>query len=81
MACIGGILLHVSTAMVKPAEVKQVLAHNAFHISLMVYHRPSRGHPHRFPDWRLSAPFIIWGVLYRFLDKPVPVQEQLAVQN
>ena len=37
MACIGGILLYVSTAMVKPAEVKQVLAHNAFHISLMVY--------------------------------------------
>ena len=37
MACIGGILLYVSTAMVKPAEVKQVLAHNAFHVSLMVY--------------------------------------------
>src|SRR6185436_6174455 len=37
MASIGGILLYVSTAMVKPAEVRQVLAHNAFHICLMVY--------------------------------------------
>ena len=24
---------------------------------------------------------IIWGFLYRFFDKPVPAQEQLAVQN
>ena len=24
---------------------------------------------------------IIWGFLYRFFDKPVPVQEQLAIQN
>jgi hypothetical protein len=24
---------------------------------------------------------ILWGFLYRFFDKPVPVQEQLAVQS
>ena len=37
MACIGGILLYVSTAMVKPAEVKEVLAMSRFHIGLMIY--------------------------------------------
>ena len=37
MACIGGILLYVAINMVKPAEVKQVLAHNRFHVSLMVF--------------------------------------------
>ncbi len=37
MACIGGILLYVSTAMVKPAEVKEALAMNKFHIGLMIY--------------------------------------------
>jgi len=37
MACIGGILLYVSTVMVKPAEVKEALAMSKFHIGLMVY--------------------------------------------
>ena len=37
MACIGGILLYVAYGMVKPAEVAQVLAHNKFHVGLMVY--------------------------------------------
>ena len=37
MACIGGILLCVAFNMVKPAEVKQVLAHSRFHVGLMVY--------------------------------------------
>jgi MFS superfamily sulfate permease-like transporter len=37
MACIGGILLFVSTAMVKPAEVKEVLGLSKFHIGLMIY--------------------------------------------
>ena len=36
MACIGGILMWVAFNMVKPAEVKQVLAHGWFHIALMV---------------------------------------------
>lgn len=37
MACIGGILLYVAVGMVKPAEVRQVFAHNRFHIGLMAY--------------------------------------------
>ena len=35
MACIGGILMWVAFNMVKPAEIKQVLAHNWFHVVLM----------------------------------------------
>jgi sulfate permease, SulP family len=37
MACIGGLLLYVATGMVKPAEVRQVLGHNRFHIFLMLW--------------------------------------------
>jgi sulfate permease, SulP family len=37
MACIGGLLLYVATGMVKPAEVRQVLGHNRFHIGLMIW--------------------------------------------
>jgi MFS superfamily sulfate permease-like transporter len=37
MACIGGILLYVSTAMVKPAEVKEALAMSKFHVGLMIF--------------------------------------------
>jgi MFS superfamily sulfate permease-like transporter len=37
MASIGGILLFVSTAMVKPAEVKEALAMSRFHIGLMIF--------------------------------------------
>jgi MFS superfamily sulfate permease-like transporter len=79
MACIGGILLYVSTAMVKPAEVKQVLAHNAFHIALMVY----TAIVVVLTDFLIGVvtAIIIWAALYRFFDKPVPVQEQVAVQG
>ena len=37
MACIGGILLYVATAMVKPAEVREVLAQHKLHVALMAY--------------------------------------------
>jgi MFS superfamily sulfate permease-like transporter len=37
MASIGGILLFVSTAMVKPAEVKEALAMSKFHVGLMIF--------------------------------------------
>ena len=37
MASIGGILLYLSTAMVKPAEVKEALAMSKFHIGLMFF--------------------------------------------
>jgi MFS superfamily sulfate permease-like transporter len=78
MACIGGILLYVSTAMVKPAEVKQVLAHNAFHISLMVY----TALVVVLTDFLIGVvtAIILWAVLYRFFDKPVEVQQPAAVR-
>lgn len=37
MACIGGILLWVSFNMIKPAEIKEVMAINKLHTALMVY--------------------------------------------
>ncbi len=37
MACIGGILAYVAFNMVKPAEVRQVVEHNRYHIALMFY--------------------------------------------
>ncbi len=79
MACIGGILLYVSTAMVKPAEVKQVLAHNPFHISLMVYTAVVV----ILTDFLIGVvtAILLWAALYRFFDKPAPAQERLAVQS
>jgi len=79
MASIGGILLYVSTAMVKPAEVKQVLAHNAFHICLMVY----TAIVVVLTDFLIGVvtAIAIWALLYRLFDKPVPVQEQAAAMQ
>lgn len=79
MACIGGILLYVATAMVKPAEVKQVLAHNRFHIGLMVY-TAVMVVVTDFLTGVLSA-VILWGLLHRLLDKPVPAAEQALAQG
>ena len=78
MACIGGILLYVSTAMVKPAEVKQVLAHNAFHIGLMVY----TAIVVVLTDFLIGVvtAIVLWGALYRFFDKPVSVPEQATAR-
>jgi MFS superfamily sulfate permease-like transporter len=79
MACIGGILLYVSTAMVKPAEVRQVLAHNKFHIALMVYTAVVV----ILTDFLIGVvtAIALWGLLYRFFDKPVPAQEALAANG
>jgi sulfate permease, SulP family len=74
MACIGGILLYVSTAMVKPAEVRQVFAHNRFHVALMVY-TAVMVIVTDFLTGVLSA-VIIYGALYRFFDKPVEATEE-----
>jgi MFS superfamily sulfate permease-like transporter len=79
MTCIGGILLYVATAMVKPAEVKQVLAHNRFHIFLMVYTAVVVILTD-FLTGVLTA-IVIWAALYRFFDKRVPVQEPVGVQS
>jgi len=74
MASIGGILLYVATAMVKPAEVRQVLAHNRFHVGLMAYTAVMVVLTD-FLTGVLSA-LVIWVLLARFADKPVPASEQ-----
>ena len=76
MACIGGILMFVAHGMVKPAEVKQVLGHNWFHVGLMVYTAVTVVLTD-FLTGVLSA-LVIYAVLRRFLDKPV---QELAVQR
>jgi sulfate permease, SulP family len=67
MACIGGILLFVATAMVKPAEVKEVLAHNRFHVALMFFTAVMVVITD-FLTGVLSA-IVLYALLYRFLDK------------
>ena len=71
MACIGGILLYVATAMVKPTEISQVLAHNRFHVVLMAY-TALMVIVTDFLTGVLTA-IVIYLVLYRFFDKPVTV--------
>lgn len=67
MACIGGILLFVAYGMVKPAEVRQVLNHNRFHIGLMIY-TAIMVIITDFLVGVLSA-IVLYAVLYRFVDK------------
>lgn len=78
MACIGGILVYVSTAMVKPAEVREVLAQSGFQITLMAYTAVMVV----FTDFLtgvLSA-IVIWAALGRFLDKrSTAVDEEAAL--
>lgn len=69
LACIGGILLYVSTAMVKSSEVRQVMAHSRFHIGLMVY-TAVMVVVTDFLTGVLSA-IVIYALLYRFFDRPV----------
>jgi sulfate permease, SulP family len=70
-------LLYVATAMVKPAEVKQVFAHNRFHIFLMLYTAVVVILTD-FLTGVLTA-IVIWAALYRLFDKPVPVQNPVSV--
>jgi MFS superfamily sulfate permease-like transporter len=67
MACIGGILLYVAVGMVKPAEVRQVLAHSRFHIGLMSYTAVMVV----VTDFLVGvlSSLILYGMLYRWLDK------------
>jgi sulfate permease, SulP family len=69
MACIGGILLFVAFGMVKPAEVKEVLRLNKFHLGLMVY-TAIMVVITDFLTGVLSA-IVIYALLTRFFDKPV----------
>jgi MFS superfamily sulfate permease-like transporter len=79
MACIGGILLYVATAMVKPAEVKQVLALNRFHVGLMVYTAVMVVLTD-FLTGVLSA-VVLWVLLGRFLDKPAEAPQQAPAHS
>jgi len=76
MACIGGILVWVAMNMVKPAEIKQVLAHNWFHVLLMCY-TAIAVIVTDFLTGVLSA-LILYGLLFKFLDTP-PVKESKDV--
>lgn len=71
MACIGGILLWVSVNMVKPKEIKQVVAHNWFHTGLMAY-TAVMVIVADFLTGVLSA-MAIYLILFKFLDKPKAV--------
>lgn len=68
MACIGGILMFVAFGMVKPAEVAQVLAHNRFHVALMVY-TAVMVILTDFLKGVLTA-IVIYAVTYRFFERP-----------
>jgi MFS superfamily sulfate permease-like transporter len=76
MACIGGILLFVATGMVKPAEVKQVLAHNRLHVGMMCY-TAVMVVVTDFLVGVLSA-LILYGLLKRFVDEPTVHAAQAA---
>jgi sulfate permease, SulP family len=76
MPCIGGILLYVATAMVKPAEIKEVLAINKFHVGLMGYTAVMVVITD-FLTGVLSA-VVLYALLYRFFDKPAANQPALS---
>jgi MFS superfamily sulfate permease-like transporter len=81
MACIGGILLYVAIAMVKPAEVREVLVLGRYHVSLMAYTAVTVIVTD-FLTGVLSA-ILIYGATLRFAERPaaattpavVPVSE------
>lgn len=77
MAAIGGILLFVATGMVKPAEVKQVFAHNRMHVGLMVY-TAAMVVLTDFLTGVLSA-IVIYAILWRFVERRT--SEPLAQQE
>jgi SulP family sulfate permease len=52
---------------VKPAEIRQVLQHNRFHIALMIY-TAAMVVLTDFLTGVLSA-IVLYGLLFRFLDK------------
>jgi MFS superfamily sulfate permease-like transporter len=68
MACIGGILAYVAFNMVKPSEVRQVLAHNSFHVGLMLW-TAGVVFVTDFLTGVLSA-IVLYALLSRFLDRP-----------
>lgn len=73
MACVGGILIYVATAMVKPAEIRQVLAHSRFHVALMLF-TAVMVVVTDFLTGVLSA-IVLWVALARFFDRTGDVRE------
>lgn len=70
MACIGGILLWVAFNMVKPAEIRHVLAQGRFQAFMLIYTAvmvPVTD----FLTGVLSA-LILYAILYRFFEKRTP---------
>jgi MFS superfamily sulfate permease-like transporter len=73
MACIGGILVWVAFNMVKPAEVKQVFAHNWFHVALMIYTAVAVIVTDFLTGVLTST--VLYAALFKFLDKPAAAAE------
>jgi MFS superfamily sulfate permease-like transporter len=78
MACIGGILMWVAMNMVKPAEVKQVFAHNWFHVFLMLT-TAAMVIVTDFLTGVLTG-MVLYGVLFKFLDKPAPAAPASGIE-
>jgi MFS superfamily sulfate permease-like transporter len=76
MACIGGILMWVAFNMVKPAEIKQVWAHNCFHVALMAY-TAAAVIVTDFLTGVLTA-MILYGLLFKLLDRPATPKAERA---
>ena len=77
MACIGGILMWVAFNMVKPAEIKQVLAHSWFHAALMIFTAVMV----IITDFLMGvlSAMVLYGLLFKFLDRPhAPGPEEAA---
>jgi MFS superfamily sulfate permease-like transporter len=68
MACIGGILMWVAFNMVKPTEIKQVFAHNWFHVALMIVTAVGVILTD-FLTGVLSG-IVLYGLLFKFFDRP-----------
>jgi MFS superfamily sulfate permease-like transporter len=78
MACIGGILLYVAVAMVKPAEVSEVFVMGRYHVALMAYTAVTVIVTD-FLTGVLSA-IVIYGATYRFLERPAAAPTPVSVQ-
>jgi len=73
MASLGGILLYVATAMVKPAEIRHVFAKSRFHVALMIY-TAIMVIVTDFLTGVVTA-IMIWGLVKKRFEKPVPLPE------
>ena len=79
MSCIGGILIFVAVNMVKPAEVREVLTQNRFHVFLMAYTAVMVV----VTDFLIGvvSALAIYLVLFKFLDRPQPQESRSSDAN